>query len=129
MAKIQRFEELEIWQNAREISKYVEKLIQSTEIKNNRRLKDQMEGSSGSIMDNIAEGFGRDGNKEFQNFLSYAKGSVNELKSQAYRALDKGLITMRQHNKLSNLCDRSMKRIGALMYYLRNSQFKGQKFR
>ncbi|MCW5519555.1 four helix bundle protein [Aureitalea sp. L0-47] len=129
MGKVRKFEDLEIWRIARETSKFVECLFKTTRIRFNPRLMNQMEGSSGSIMDNIAEGFGRDGNREFHNFLSYAKGSSNELKSQAYRALDKGLITSEQFQKLSEFCNELMNRIGALMKYLRASQFKGQKFK
>ena len=129
MSKVRKFEDLEIWKIARETCKYVEVLFQTTNISNNLRLKYQMEGSSGSIMDNIAEGFGRDGNREFHNFLSFAKGSANELKSQAYRAFDKKLITRLQFQRLSESCDELMNRIGALMKYLRSSEFKGQKFK
>ncbi len=129
MGKVRKFEDLEIWQIARKTSNFVESLFNSTGISHNSRLMNQMEGSSGSIMDNIAEGFGRDGNKEFHNFLSYAKGSANELKSQAYRAYDKKLISIEQFQKLTGLCDELMNRIGALMQYLRTSDFKGQKFK
>ena len=79
-------------------------------------------------MDNIAEGFDRDGNREFHNFLSYSKGSSSELKSQAYRAFDKQLITKEQFDKLSEMCEEEKNKIGAFMYYLRNSGYKGQKF-
>ncbi|WP_299367258.1 four helix bundle protein [Winogradskyella sp.] len=81
MARIEKFEDLEVWQRARKICQFVDTLINSTQIINNSRLRNQMEGSSGSIMDNIAEGFDRDGTKEFHNFLSYSKGSASELKS------------------------------------------------
>ena len=57
-----------------------------------------MDRSSGSIMDTIAEGFGRDGNREFHNFLSYSNGSCTELKSQTYRAFDKRLISEEEMN-------------------------------
>ncbi len=82
MARIEKFEDLKVWQKARVICKFVEELFQTTGVGNNYRLRNQMEGSSWSIMDNIAEGFDKDGNKEFVNFLSYSKGSVSELKSQ-----------------------------------------------
>ena len=129
MARIERFEDLEVWQNARIICSIVEELFQTTGIGKNYRLRNQMEGSSGSIMDNIAEGFDRDGNKEFINFLSYSKGSTSELKSQAYRAFDKSLITQEQFQKLIDLCELEKNKIGAFMYYLKRSEIKGQKFK
>lgn len=129
MARIERFEDLEVWQNARIICQFVEELFQTTGIGNNYRLRNQMEGSSGSIMDNIAEGFDRDGNREFINFLSFSKGSASELKSQTYRAYDKKLITEEQFNKLINMCELEKNKIGAFMYYLKKTEIKGQKFK
>ncbi|MDX8552726.1 four helix bundle protein [Tenacibaculum sp. 1B UA] len=79
--KIEKFEDLEVWQRGRLIYQYVEELFLKSNLSKNYSLKDQMERSSRSIMDNIAEGFDRDGNSEFHNFLSYAKGSAGELKS------------------------------------------------
>lgn len=128
MGKIEKFEDLEVWQRGRLICQYVEELFQKSNLSKNYSLKDQMERSSGSIMDNIAEGFDRDGNREFHNFLSYAKGSAGELKSQSYRAFDKKLITKEQFEKLSEMCEVEKNKIGAFMYYLRNSGIKGQKF-
>lgn len=129
MAKIEKFEDLEVWQLARQMSQYIEELFVTTNLSRNFALKDQMERSSGSVMDNIAEGFDRDGNKEFHNFLSFSKGSASELKSQAYRAFDKNLISKEQFIILSDRCDLVKNKIGALMYYLRNSDIKGQKFK
>ncbi|MDC8001585.1 four helix bundle protein [Aequorivita todarodis] len=129
MARIEKFEDLEVWKNARIICLFVEELFQTTRIGDNYRLRNQMEGSSGSIMDNIAEGFDRDGNREFINFLSFSKGSASELKSQAYRAFDKKLITEEQFKKLIDLCELEKNKIGAFMHYLKNSEIKGQKFK
>lgn len=129
MGRVERFEDLEVWQRAREICIYVEDLFVNTPLGKNFSIRDQMERSSGSIMDNIAEGFDRDGNKEFHNFLSYSKGSTSELSSQAYRAMDKKLISPNQLEKLRELCTTEKNKIGAFMYYLRNSEFKGQKFK
>lgn len=120
---------MSVWQNARIICQFAEELFQTTGIGNKYRLRNQMEGGSGSIMDNIAEGFDRDGNKEFINFLSFSKGSTSELKSQTYRAYDKKLITEEQFNKLINMCELEKNKIGAFMYCLKKSEIKGQKFK
>lgn len=128
MGRIDRFEDLEVWKISRELCRLVEKLFQTTDLGNNYALRNQMERSSGSVMDNIAEGFGRGGNKEFHNFLSFSKGSCTELKSQFYRAFDKKLITEEDYTKALELTDHGINKIGAFMYYLRKSEIKGQKF-
>lgn len=92
MATIAKFEDLEIWQLARELSKQVYALTFTEPLKNDFRLKDQMRGSSGSAMDNIAEGFERASQLEFVNSLSYSKGEVGELKSQLCRCFDNQYI-------------------------------------
>lgn len=128
MGRIDRFEDLEVWKIARELCQLVEHLFQTTELGNNYTLRNQMERSSGSIMDNIAEGFGRGGNKEFHNFLSFSKGSCTELKSQFYRSFDKKLISEEKHKKALEMTEHCTNKIGAFMYYLRNTNIKGQKF-
>ena len=129
MAKINKFEDLEIWQKSRELCQFVEILIQTTQLKTNYSLKDQIDRSSGSIMDNIAEGFERNGNREFIQFLSIAKGSAGEVKSQFYRAFDKKLISEEQHLKLNEMTEIEKNKIGAMMNYLRNCEIKGLKFK
>ena len=93
MATINTFEELEIWQLSREICQDVWNAFENSSLGKDFELKNQMNRSSGSIMDNIAEGFERNGRREFINFLSYSKGSCGELRSQLYRAFDRKHIT------------------------------------
>lgn len=125
MAKIEKFEDLEIWRLAREICQQIENLIQTTSLKTNYALKDQIDRSSGSIM----EGFERNGNREFINFLSIAKGSAGEVKSQSYRAFDKNLISEEQHLKLNEKVELVKNKIGAMMNYLNKCKIKGLKFK
>ena len=129
MSKIEKFEDLEVWQRARTICSEIEILFHAGKLGKNYTLRDQMERSSGSIMDNIAEGFGRGGNKELHNFLSYSKGSCTELKSQIYRSFDKKLIDEDQYNRMIDLLELEINKIGAFMYYLRKTEIKGQKFK
>jgi four helix bundle protein len=92
MSKVERFEDLKVWQLARELCQIIHKLTLKEQFSKDFKLIGQIKGSSGSIMDNIAEGFERDGNKEFIQFLSIAKGSCGETRSQLYRAFDNGYI-------------------------------------
>ena len=128
MAKIEKFEDLEIWNLSREICNDIEMLFETTNLGKRFSLKDQMDRSSGSIMDNIAEGFERNGNREFINFLSYSKGSCGELKSQLYRAFDKKLISKLEFESISVKIELVKNKIGAFIKYLNNSEIKGLKF-
>ncbi|TCO04421.1 four helix bundle protein [Natronoflexus pectinivorans] len=128
MATINRFEDIEAWQLARQLCVEVFKITVSDNFKNDFSLKDQIKRSSGSIMDNIAEGYGRDGNKEFIQFLSYAKGSASEVQSQLYRALDLKYINETTFNEVYNLAKNIKGKITNLMKYLSNSNFRGTKY-
>ena len=92
MATITKFEDLEIWQEARKLAKEIYVISKETDLKTDVRFKEQIKASSGSVMDNIAEGFERDGNLEFRQFLSIAKGSAGESRSQIYRLFDSNKI-------------------------------------
>jgi len=129
MSTINRFEEIISWQEARSLNKYIGKLIDEGKFKHSYRLIGQMEGSAGSIMDNIAEGFERGGNKEFIQFLYIAKGSCGELRSQLYRALDRDYINQEEFNDLSNHAMRISSLIQKLITALENSDSKGLKYK
>ena len=129
MATIKKFEDVEAWVKARSISKDVFILSKKGDFAKDFRFRDQINSSSGSIMDNIAEGFDRGGKAEFVNFLSYSKGSCGELKAQLYRALDREYINNDSFNDLYNRTDEVGKMIGGLMTYLNESELKGQKFK
>ena len=128
MATITKFEDIISWQEARELNKVVGKSIDEERFKKNFTLIGQIEGSAGSIMDNIAEGFERNGNREFINFLSYSKGSCGELKSQLYRSFDKNIISEEQFRVTSQKIELVKNKIGAFMKYLNTSEIKGLKF-
>ena len=129
MPKITRFEDLEIWQEARELCKLVFKITSAEPFNKDFRFRDQMRASTGSIMDNIGEGFERDGNKEFIQFLSIAKGSCGETRSQGYRAFDYGYISQEDLNQLLERTINLSKKISGFITYLKKSTYKGSKFR
>jgi len=129
MSTWQSFEEIEAWNSAREFCQAIYKMMTETELKNDYRLKDQINGSSGSVMDNLAEGLGRGGNKEFINFLGYAKGSIQESRSQLYRISDRNYISEEEFKRLKNKTIEIENKIGGLMAYLKKSNYKGPKFK
>ena len=129
MATIKRFEDLEIWQLARKLSHKIILISKNTELKKDFRFKDQIKASSGSVMDNIAEGFERDGNLEFRQFLSIAKGSAGETRSQSYRLFDSEYISEKQLEGLVNECELLSKKIANFISYLNKRDFKGNKFK
>mgnify|MGYP003440221806 FL=1 len=128
MATVERFEDLVIWQLAREVCNDIYNLIESTSLGKNYALKEQMDRCSGSVMDNIAEGFEWNGNKEFIQFLSVAKASCGELRSQLYRTLDRKHIDSQTFDVQIEKVTILSKKISAFMTYLINSDQKGSKF-
>ncbi len=101
MATIQRFEDIKVWQKARGICREIYKITSSKEFQEDYRFRHQIRSSSGSIMDNIAEGFERGGRKEFIQFLGFAKGSSGELRSQLIRAFDQNYIDKETFDKMN----------------------------
>lgn len=129
MSTIRHFEDLEIWQLARQLSYDVYNLTLRELFSKDYSLKDQIRASSGSIMDNIAEGFERGGNKEFRNFLSIAKGSSGETRSQLYRSFDRNYISEDEFSEYSKKTIDLGRKINNLMTHLSNSEYKGNKFK
>ncbi|MCG8699157.1 MAG: four helix bundle protein [Bacteroidales bacterium] len=128
MATITKFEDLLAWQSARELASDIFKFTCKKEFSKDFSLVDQIRRSSGSVMDNIAEGFEREGNKEFNHFLSISKGSLGETKSQTYRAFDRKYIDQLEFQKLITLINKTGKLIAGLMNYLSCTKIKGRKF-
>lgn len=129
MATFKNFEEIIAWQKARELNQLVSHYIDTGRFKTNFRLINQIEGSAGSIMDNIAEGFERSGNREFLQFLYISKGSCGEFRSQLYRAIDRKYITDEEFNQLYSLLKEVIIMLQKLIDYLETSELKGYKFK
>ncbi|HTH31377.1 MAG TPA: four helix bundle protein [Lacibacter sp.] len=129
MAVIKKFEEIIAWQNARILCNEIASIIVQTDLAKDYKLKEQVNGSSGSIMDNIAEGFGRGGNAEFIQFLEISHGSGCECQSQLYRIADRKYISPEKFTELYGLCEEVNKMIRSLIHYLSASENKGIKYK
>lgn len=128
MSTIKSFEELEIWKMARLLCQDIFLITRYDLFSKDFGLKNQINNSSGSVMDNIAEGFERDGTKEFIQFLSIAKASCGECRSQLYRSLDRSYITMPEFETISKKTLVLGSKISNLMDYLRKSDIRGNKY-
>ncbi len=129
MATIKKFEDLEVWQKARSLCQEIFGITNQGTFVKDISLRRQINRSSGSIMDNIAEGFERGGNKEFIQFLFIAKASAAETRSQLYRALDRKHISQHKFNELYELSNQIGKMIMSFINYLKKTDIKGRKFK
>lgn len=129
MATIKKFEELEIWNLSRSLASLVFDFTQKKEFSRDFGLKDQINRSSGSTMDNIAEGFGRGGKAEFIHFLSISKASNCEVQSQLYRAKDRSYLTQKEFNYAFDISIKISVKISNFMNYLKSTSIKGSKFK
>lgn len=125
MAGIKYFEEIESWRLARELALKIWEKTQQGSFARDYALKDQINKSCGSTMDNIAEGHGRGSNGEFITFLAYARASNQEVKSQLYRALDRRHLTEAEHRELFSLANKVGTKILNFINYLKQSSLKG----
>jgi four helix bundle protein len=128
MSTIKCFEELDIWQKARMFSRNIIGITGRAVFSTDFRLVSQIRASAGSVMDNIAEGFERSGNREFIQFLYIAKGSCGESRSQLYRALDSGYIQGSEFDLLKEEALALSQHISNFIKYLHHSEMKGSKY-
>ena len=129
MGTIKKFQDLHVWQEARELCKLVDKYFLKNESIRDYPLKDQLNRSSGSVMDNIAEGFGRGGSKEFRQFVSISLGSLNESQSQIIRARDRDYLGDKEYQELMSLSEKLVGMLINFSNYLTNTNFTGAKFK
>jgi four helix bundle protein len=129
MSKITRFEDLLTWQKAREFTRVILTLTKSDKFSRDFALKDQLSRAVISVPANIAEGFERDGNREFVKFLSIAKGSTGEVRSLLYLASDLDYISSDQMDESIALSLETARLIGGMIRYIQSSNKKGRKFK
>ncbi|MFI5174500.1 MAG: four helix bundle protein [Terriglobia bacterium] len=129
MARIVRFEDIEAWKRARELAKDTYRITSNARFGRDFPLRDQMRRASVSILSNIAEGFERSGDKEFQQFLALAKGSSGELRSQLYIALDQQYINENQFAEIRLKSEEVSKMLAGLIRYLRGAAMRGSKYK
>ena len=129
MAIIEKFEDIEAWQMAREITREIYEITSIGKFSQDYVLRDQIRRAVVSISSNIAEGFERDGNRELINFLSIAKGSCGEVRSQLYLAKDQDYFSNEKFIQMSEKLLRINRAIAGFMKYLRQSEMRGSKFK
>ncbi len=128
MSGIKRFEEINAWKKARDLVKAVYEASSQSAFSKDYALKDQIRRSAISTVSNIAEGFERDGNKEFVSFLSVAKSSSGEVRTQLYIARDLGYLSDDKFSDLIELSEETSRLISGFMKYLKSVNMVGRKF-
>ena len=129
MATINRFEDIQAWQEARVLAKSVYAASANGGVARDFGLRDQVRRAATSVLSNIAEGFERGGDWEFLHFLSLAKGSCGEMRAQLCVALDQGYLDEAAFRILYEHSDRISRILGGFMIYLRHSPLRGPKFK
>ena len=126
--EVKNFEDLEIWKDARLLTKAIYRITQDGGFAKDFGLRDQIRRASMSVMSNIAEGFERGGNQEFIQFLYVAKASCGEVRSHLYVAFDQSYIAQKDCDDASKSFRRLSIMISNLIDYLKRSGMKGSKY-
>src|SRR2546421_11053931 len=129
MARIEQFEDIDAWKKARELAQAIYEVTSVAEFVRDFGLRDQIRRAAVSVMSNIAEGFERDGDKEFRQFLALAKGSAGEVRAQLYVALDVGFLDQYEFERLHKMVLDTARLISGFMRYLNESNYKGSKYK
>ncbi len=129
MATIEKFEDIEAWKLAREVTRLIYKISSTGNFAKDYALSNQIRRAAISILSNIAEGFERSGNKEFLNFLAIAKGSCGEVRAQLYAALDQRYLDEEQFGNISQKLLETSRVIAGFMKYLQQTELRGNKFK
>ena len=116
--KIERFEDVQGWQKARELTRLVYAVTKGTTFARDFGLRDQIRDAAGSVMANIAEGFDAGSNAEFIRFLRYARRSASEVQSHAYIALDQTYVIQTQFQEIYDTAAEARRLIGGFIRYL-----------
>jgi len=125
MATFDRFEDIKAWQAARDLTRDFYRLFSAPHLKHEYGIKDQLTRASLSIMNNIAEGFGRHSPKDFARFLGIAKASAIEVQSMLYVLLDLEAIDPKSFRSYFDRVEQTIRIIGGLSSYLRNDGADG----
>jgi four helix bundle protein len=120
--KIERFEDIQGWQEARTLTKKIYKLTNKSPFKRDRGLCNQIQGASVSIMANVAEGFDRQSKKEFIKFLYYSSGSASEVQSHLYVALDQEYVSEDDFQETYSQARKTKSLINGFIVYLKGKK-------
>jgi four helix bundle protein len=128
MATLRSFEEMEAWKKTRELVREIYRVTTNGDFARDFALRDQIRRAAVSALSNISEGFERDGDAEFTQCLSIAKGSIGELRAQLVVATDVGYLNASEFDRLSRIALDAGHLIAGFIRYLRDSEFRGKKF-
>jgi len=122
--KVISFEDLQVWKDSRILVKSIYQLTSDGKFSKDFGLREQIQRASVSIMNNIAEGFERNNNKEYIKFLGYSKGSAGEVRSMLYVATDLGYILQDSFNTLYQMAINIITQLSNFIKYLKSSSIK-----